>query len=166
VGFEVPIEATQKLWQLKNEANYVTTNLMKIINMETDEDSELNDLLDICLSKAKNINMRGDLIDACYAIKIFRDKLTKEVVEDKKQKGKFDENKFDGKEFFEAGKEEKDGKSVEYDVMKLFQNQKFFDNADEDDENESNSSFTHTMMSKSDHTVADKNHANQKGIIT
>jgi len=63
---------------------------MKVINMETgrfliltstENDNELNDILDICLSKAKNINMRGDLIDACIAIKIFRDKITDQMEE-------------------------------------------------------------------------------------
>ena len=63
IGLTIPEEINQKVWQLKNEARYVTENLTKILNMDTKDDSELNDLLDICLSKAKNIGMRGELID-------------------------------------------------------------------------------------------------------
>jgi len=63
IGLIIPEEINQKVWQLKNEARYVTENLRKIINMEIENDYELNDLLDICLSKAKNIGMRGELID-------------------------------------------------------------------------------------------------------
>ena len=91
IGLIIPEEINQKVWQLKNEARYVTENLRKIINMEIENDYELNDLLDICLSKAKNIGMRGELIDVWSGIKDFRDKMYSELIEKPKEKGQFDE---------------------------------------------------------------------------
>ena len=51
----------------------VTERLVKILNLETDEFYKLNDELDICLNQAKNLGMRGNLIDAAMTVKLLRD---------------------------------------------------------------------------------------------
>ena len=67
----------------RNEAEFVTSNLIQVLNMTSEQEHELNDLLDICLSKARNIGMRGELIDVWNAIKTFRDKMTNELIDTK-----------------------------------------------------------------------------------
>ena len=118
--------------------------------MDSENDYELNDILDICLSKAKNIGMRGDLIDACTAIKIFRDHINYELIDKKKYKGEFDYDKFDEQEFFDINIE-KQGDDHHAELLKLFETEDFLNDSKLNKESEiSESSFTQSVITKSD----------------
>lgn len=94
--------------------------------MDAENEYELNDLLDITLSKARNIGMRGELIDVCEAIKDFRDRATNGLVELPKKNGNFEEEKFEEMEFFQFFDKKDDYN--ENNFAKLYENKNLVEN--------------------------------------
>ena len=73
-------EAERKYLVLKKEAQLVSFNLIRAINMEIHDDNELLKTLVDNLQKAKKIGMRGDLIDIATTLKALCTKLLQEML--------------------------------------------------------------------------------------
>ena len=73
-------QAEAKYEELKVMAMNVSSNLMRAINMEIHEDNELLKILVENLKKAKDIGMRGELIDIATTLKALCVKLLQEML--------------------------------------------------------------------------------------
>ncbi|CAI2382180.1 unnamed protein product [Moneuplotes crassus] len=163
IGIDIPERVKQKVWQLKNEARYVTENLVKVVNMDTENDHELNDLLDICLSKAKNIGMRGELIDIGYAIKDFRDRATSELIDIPKKNCNFKQEEFSEMEFFQIFDKKETYSDTNF--AKIFENGNLLDNLNQVITGDKNGVKDESLTSESQSEVSVSN-TTSKGYIT
>ena len=73
-------QAEAKYDELKAIAMNVAANLMRAINMEIHDDNELLKILVENLNKAKDIGMRGEVIDMATTLKVLCVKLLQEML--------------------------------------------------------------------------------------
>ena len=73
-------QAEAKYEELKVIAMNVAANLMRAINMEIHDDNELLKILVENLNKAKDIGMRGEVIDIATTLKVLCVKLLQEML--------------------------------------------------------------------------------------
>ena len=72
--------AEAKYEELKLQAGIVSANLIRAINMEIHDDNELLKILVENLKKAKEIGMRGEVIDIATTLKALCVKLLQEML--------------------------------------------------------------------------------------
>ena len=73
------LKAEAKYSELSVLAANVAKDMLKVINMELQDDNLLNKVLDKALAEAKRIGMRGEIIDIAITLKMLRNNLLQEM---------------------------------------------------------------------------------------
>jgi hypothetical protein len=73
------IPAEKKYYELANEAHLIAHELLKVVNMEVKDDTEMQRLLVTNLKRGKQIGLRGELIDTARHLYLLTDKVLGEM---------------------------------------------------------------------------------------